>query len=132
MDPALLQPRFGSKRWIDSEHANKPMETKLQNRAQDCIQLWRKMVQHFSRSLGEGQSDASTHVSLEGPHFDETNSSAPWSRQICISLNLGWLPTPQYRLVFPGIEGCIPMHQVTGEYGVSSWQWVLKTHQHIH
>lgn len=42
-----------------------------------------------------------------------------------------WLPTPQLRLVFPGIEGCIPMHQVTREYGVSSWQWVLKTHQHI-
>jgi len=33
-------------RWrIDSEHADKPMETKLQNCARDCIQLWRKSVQ---------------------------------------------------------------------------------------
>ena len=33
-------------RWrIDSEHADKPMETKLQNCACDCIQLWRKTVQ---------------------------------------------------------------------------------------
>ena len=33
-------------RWrIDSEHADKPIETKLQNCARDCIQLWRKSVQ---------------------------------------------------------------------------------------
>ena len=33
-------------RWrIDSEHANKSMETKYQNCARDCIELWRKTVQ---------------------------------------------------------------------------------------
>ena len=35
-------------RWrIDSEHAGKPIETKLQNCARDSIQLWKKTVQHL-------------------------------------------------------------------------------------
>ena len=35
-------------RWrIDSEHADKPMDTKLQNCTRDSIQLWMKTVQHL-------------------------------------------------------------------------------------
>lgn len=38
-------------RWrIDSEHMNKPTETKQHNCAQDCIQLWKKSVQHLSEA----------------------------------------------------------------------------------
>ena len=38
-------------RWrIDSEHTNKPAEAKQQNCARDCIQLWRKSVQHLDEA----------------------------------------------------------------------------------
>ena len=38
-------------RWrIDSEHTNKPTETKYQNCARDCIHLWRKSVQHLDEA----------------------------------------------------------------------------------
>lgn len=38
-------------RWrIDSEHTNKPTEIKQQNCARDCIQLWRKSVQHLDEA----------------------------------------------------------------------------------
>lgn len=38
-------------RWrIDSEHTNKPAEVKQQNCARDCIQLWRKSVQHLDEA----------------------------------------------------------------------------------
>jgi len=45
-------------------------------------------VQSGEVQLGEVQSDASAHDSLEGLHFDEMNSSAPWNRLISISLYL--------------------------------------------
>ena len=35
---------------IDTEHANKSTETKQQNCARDCIQLWRKSVQDLDEA----------------------------------------------------------------------------------
>ena len=48
-------------RWrIDNEHADKPMETKLQNCARDSIQLWRKTVPH----LDEMEADKELLIAL--------------------------------------------------------------------
>ena len=55
------------------------------------------------------QSDASAHISLEGPHFDKTNFSTLGANCFLFPCTLWqWLPTLQQRLTFPGMEGCIP------------------------